>query len=131
MDVDVLISVEPILLVHEAEGVEKLVDDNVPDDTAVLLESELHPAAALPVGEDGVAAAISRDDVDIVVLICPGHEPNAAVLLDVGKAGGDDCSLFSGECCVYRVVENSSGPVIAADVSFRNINVVIDQTNLT
>ena len=113
---DELVSVRPTLLVHEAEGVEELVDDDLEGDTAGLLETDLHPATARPVRDLGVAAPAPRDDVHVVVLISPGNEPDAAVLLDVGEPGGDDCSLGRGESCVYRVVQDSAGPVIAGKI---------------
>ena len=59
---------------HEAKRVEQLVDNNLEVDTAILLETNLHPAPARPVGHLGIAASSSRDDVNIVSLVSAGNK---------------------------------------------------------
>ena len=92
------------------------MDDHLEVDTAVLLETDLHPPSASPVRDLGVATPAPRDDVHVVVLVSPGQEPDATVLLDVSESGRDDSSLGRRESCVYRVVEDSTGPVIAGKI---------------
>ena len=75
---------------HEAEGVEELVDYNLDNgydnndnfhglnllvDAATSLKPNLHSASPSPVGDLGVAAAAARDDVHIVMLICARNKP--------------------------------------------------------
>jgi len=111
--VNVLVSVGPTLLVHEAEGVQKLVHDNLQVDAAVLLQSDLHSASPGSVGNLSIAASAPRHDVNVVVLVRPGHKPYAAVLLNMSEAGRNHGPFSSGEGRVYGVVENPIGPVIA------------------
>ena len=74
----VVVPVGSVHLVHEAQGVEQLVDDDLQVDAAVLLETDLHPSPASPVGNLGVAASASRNDVNIVVLVSSSHKPGMA-----------------------------------------------------
>ena len=82
MHVNVLVSVGPTLLVHEAEGVQKLVHDNLQVDAAVLLQSDLHSASPGSVGNLSIAASAPRHDVHVVVLVRPGHEPEHLIVKD-------------------------------------------------
>jgi len=90
---NIVVPVGPVHLVHEAQGVEQLVDDDLEVDTAVLLETDLHPTPARPVGYLGIAASASRNDVNIVVLVSSSNKPDTAILLNVSEPGGDDGSL--------------------------------------
>ena len=56
----------PTLLVLDSQGMEQLVDGDLEGDAAVLLEANLVPAAARSVRDDRVAAAVARDDVQVV-----------------------------------------------------------------
>ena len=63
---------QPTLLVLDSQGMEQLVDGDLEGDAAVLLEANLVPAAARSVRDDRVAAAVARDDVQIVGLSVAG-----------------------------------------------------------
>ena len=90
VDSDVGVPVGSVHLVHEAEGVEELVDYDLDDgdenndnfkglnllvDAATSLKPNLHSASPSPVGDLSVAAAAARDDVHIVMLICTRNKP--------------------------------------------------------
>ena len=77
----VAVPVGSVHLVHETQGVEQLVDDDLEVDTAVLLETDFHPAPASPVGYLGIAASASRNDVNIVVLVSPSNKPYVVDIL--------------------------------------------------
>jgi len=81
----IVVPVRSVHLVHEAEGMEQFVDDDLQVDTAVLLEADLHPPPASPVGDLGIAAPASRNDVNIVVLVSPSNKLDTTILLDVGE----------------------------------------------
>ena len=74
--VHVVVPVGSVHLVHETKGMEQFVDDDLEVDTSVLLETDLHPPPASPVGYLGIAASASRNDVNIVVLVSPGNKPD-------------------------------------------------------
>ena len=59
---------QPTLLVLDSQGMEQLMDGDLEGDAAVLLEANLMPAAARSVRDDRIAAAVARDDVQIVGL---------------------------------------------------------------
>ena len=66
---------EPALLVLDAQGVEKLMNGDLEGDAAVLLEPDLVSAATRAVRDDCVAAAVSRDDVQVVRLPVALNKP--------------------------------------------------------
>ena len=72
---DIVISVRPVHLVHEAKRMKQLVNHHLEVDTTVLLEPNLHPASAWSVGHLGVASSTSGDDVNIVSLVSAGNKP--------------------------------------------------------
>ena len=76
----VVVPVGSVHLVHEAQGVEQLVDDDLEVDTAVLLETDLHPTSSSPVGYLGIAASASRNDVNIVVLVSSSNKPFTVII---------------------------------------------------
>ena len=59
---------QPTLFMLDSQGMEQLVDGDLEGDAAVLLEANLMPAAARSVRDDRVAAAVARDDVQVVGL---------------------------------------------------------------
>ena len=92
VDGDVGVPVGSVHLVHEAEGVKKLMNNDLDNDydnmtaftllvlnllvdAAILLKPNLHPASPSYIGELGVAAAAAWDDVHIVKLICARDKP--------------------------------------------------------
>ena len=90
----------------DAQGVEKLMNGDLEGDAAVLLEPHLVSAATRAVRDDCVAAAVSRDDVQVVRLPVALNKPvnmneaetvlrrpDAAVLVDVFDPAGDGGSL--------------------------------------
>ena len=70
------VPVRSIHLVHETQGMEKFVDDDLEVDAAILLETDLHTTSASSVGDLGIAASASRNDVNIVVLVGPSNKPH-------------------------------------------------------
>ena len=70
------VPVRSIHLVHETQGMKKLMDDDLKGDTAGLLETDLHTTSASSVGDLGIAASASRNDVNIVVLVGPSNKPH-------------------------------------------------------
>ena len=66
---------EPALLVLDAQGVKKLMNGDLEGDTAVLFEPDLVSAATRAVRDDCVAAAVSRDDVQVVRLSVALNKP--------------------------------------------------------
>ena len=66
---------QPTLFVLDSQGMEQLVDGDLEGDAAVLLEANLVPAAARSVWDDRVAAAVSRDDVQVVRLPVALNKP--------------------------------------------------------
>ena len=143
VDSDVGVPVGSVHLVHEPEGVEKLVDHdldkdvnnndldgdglNLLVDAATLLKPNLHPASACPVGDLGIAAATAGNDVHIVILGCASDKPlrenkccqilvfkpDTTVILHHLHPRGDGRSLGGVEGGVDRVVQDAIGPVIA------------------
>ena len=95
MHVNVLVSVGPTLLVHEAEGVQKLVHDNLQVDAAVLLQADLHSASPGSVGNLSIAAPAPRHDVHVVVLVRPGDKPERELRGQVTLALTNLMQLFS------------------------------------
>ena len=91
----------------DAQGVEKLMNGDLEGDAAVLLEPDLVSAATRAVRDDCVAAAVSRDDVQVVSLPVAlnkpvvmklskkerSPKPDAAVLVDVLDPAGNGGSL--------------------------------------
>ena len=69
------VPVRSIHLVHETQGMKKLMDDDLKGDTAGLLETDLHTTSASSVGDLGIAASASRNDVNIVVLVSSSNKP--------------------------------------------------------
>jgi len=81
----IAIPVRSVHLVHESKGMEQFVDDDLQVDTPVLLEADLHPPPASPVGDLGIAAPASRNDVNIVVLVSSSNKPDTTIILHVGE----------------------------------------------
>jgi hypothetical protein len=103
---------KPAMLVLHADGIKQIKDDYLESDTADLLKPDRVLATPRPVGDDGVAAAIPRDDLEIVCLAVPCHEADAAVVVDVRDASSDLCPLGGGEGGVDLVWDHSVGPVV-------------------
>ena len=74
------VPVRSIHLVHETQGMEKLMDDDLKGDTAGLLETDLHTTSASSVGDLGIAASASRNDVNIVVLVSSSNKPCTVII---------------------------------------------------
>ena len=70
-----IIPVRSIHLVHETQGMEKFVDDDLEVDAAILLETNLHTTSASSVGNLGIATSTTRNDVNIVVLVSSSNKP--------------------------------------------------------
>ena len=102
------------MLVPDSQGLEQHYDGDPEDDAAVLPEANLVPAAARSVRDDRVAAAVTRNDVNIVSLSIAGHKsltsrigdecqrmifqfefqrPDTGVLVDVFNSTCNGCSL--------------------------------------
>ena len=64
---------------HESKRVKELMDNNLDIDASILLEPNLKSATTSSVGKLSIAAPASWHDVDIVVLVCPGHKPETEI----------------------------------------------------
>ena len=97
---------------------EQLVDGDLEGDAAVLLEANLVPAAARSVRDDRVAAAVARDDVQIVGLSVAGLK---SVTRRIGVNAlifqfKDLIQLFSWMCSIPLAMAARSVDVKAASM---------------
>ena len=105
------VSVRSVLFMHESKRMKKFMDNNLDIDASTLLETNLKPATSSPVWKLGIASATSRNDVNIVNLICSFNKPindklaksstnsisslpNAGVVFHVLKSCSYNCSLI-------------------------------------
>ena len=99
----------------DAQGVEKLMNGDLEGDAAVLLEPDLVSAATRAVRDDCVAAAVSRDDVQVVSLPVALNKP---VVMNEAETvlKKDLMQLFSWMCSIPLAMAALSVEVKAASM---------------